>query len=425
MRQTLATFFCSRGAAVCVLAGVGIFATQASAQSAPAAPAAPAAISTAKPATTSYVTGDSILKDNKKPQGLGYGITLAANLNVAANRDVVGQVNGNSVLFGASALGNVNYLRDKHEWLNNLSLAETWSRTPAVGDFVKSNDQLNLETLYNYFLREWTGPFIRAAIQTSILRTQRVTANATTYVRDTDGALTTASRFRLSDSFQPFTLNESVGWFFQPIRSDLVNLYGRAGLGGRHTFAENARAITDDGDARGVVYTVLKDVHQAGAELFVGLDGKAVEGRLLYNLGLSALFPFANNDSKDRSIAELTKVGVQAATGMKVTSWLAVNYQLKVIRDVQLIDAVQVQNALLLSIQYTKSSPLPNPPKTEAELAKERIAALEGELSTAQQRAAAAEARLNAAPGVEPAPQPEPPAAAPVPAQPLSPAPQP
>jgi hypothetical protein len=399
MRKTLAILY---------LAGAGALASRAAAQS---APAAPTPISTAKPNSTSYVTSDTPIKDIKKPTGLSYGVTIAANVNVASNKSVVGQIEGNTVLFGASALTNLSYLRGPHEWLNTASAAETWSRTPAIGTFVKSNDTLNVESLYNYFLREWTGPFARAAIQSSLLKTQRITEGQSTYVRDTTGQLSTASRFHLSDSFQPFTLNESLGWFFQPFRSEIFNAYGRVGLGGRHTWADGARAITDTEDPRGIVYTVLKDVHQAGAELFGGLDGKAVEGRLLYNLGLSALFPFANNDDQNRSIAKLTKISLPAAAGMKVTSWLSVNYQLKVVRDVQLIDKIQVQNALLLSLQYTKVSPNPDKPKSETDLAKERIAALENALQTAEARAAAAEAKLNQAP--EPAAQPEPPAPAP------------
>ncbi len=409
MRKTLA---------ILSLACSGAIVSQAAAQS--AAPAAPAPIATAKPNTTSYVTGDTPIRDIKKPEGVSYGVTLAANLNVAANKSVVGQIEGNSVLFGASALGNVSYLRGPHEWMNTASLAETWSRTPAIDTFIKSNDSLTAESLYNYFLREWTGPFLRAAAQSSILRTQRITPDQQTYVNQDTNAQSTASRFRLSDSFQPFTLNESVGWFFQPFRSDVFNAYGRVGLGGRHTWAEGARAITkQDGDL-GVEYQVLKDVHQAGAELFGGLDGKAVEGRLLFNLGVSALFPFANNDDANRSIAKLTKVGVQGAAGMKVTSWLSVNYQLKVIRDVQLVDAIQVTNALLLSVNYTKSSASPDKPKSEAELAKERIAALETALQSAEERAAAAEGRLNALPPEPPA-QLEPPANVPTPGMPATP----
>jgi hypothetical protein len=101
-----------------------------------------------------------------------------------------------------------------------------------------------------------------------------------------------------------------------------------------------------------------------------------------------------------------------------VTSWLSVNYQLKVVRDVQLIDALQVTNSLLLSLQYTKSSPTPGAKKTDAELASERIAALETRATAAELRAAAAESKLHT---VEPAALPEPPAALQTPVLPIEP----
>ena len=406
MRQTLFA------RTLIALAGSALIASTVEAQTAPGLPD-----TTLAPTVSTYVP-TAMERAAKKPQGLSYGVTLAANLNVASNRDVVGQINGNTVLFGASFLGNLSYLRDKHEWLNNGSLAETFSRTPAIGEFVKSNDQLSLESLYNFFVNGVTGPFARVNLQTSILKTDRVTATATTYVRDTNAAETvTTNKLRLSDSFRPLTFNESVGWFFQPVRTALLNAYGRAGLGGRHTLADGAFAISDKKETPATEYTVLKDVHQAGAELFAGIDGKQFGGRLIFQAGLSALFPLLNNDHTDRSITKLTKVQLQGALGMGVTSWLSVNYQLKVIRDLQLVDAIQVQNALLLSLQYTHASPLPAAAKTQAELDKEQIAALETRAQTAEARAAAAEARLSAAAAasvVEPPAQLEPPAPQPV-----------
>lgn len=378
-------------------------------------------------ASKDYVTVEDIKRTTERPQGFAYGVTLAANLNVASNNDVVGQVNGNSLLFGASALTKLSYLRDRHEWLNTGSLNETFSRTPAVDQFLKSNDLLELQSLYNYFLREWTGPFARVALQTSLFQNYKVTAAPVTYTRSdlptgAPAETVTTQRFKLSDGGQPLTINESLGWFFEPVHSDVLTVNGRVGFGGRHTFADGARSVNDKN-----AFTVLSDVHQAGAELFVGVDGKQFSGRLLYNAGLSALFPLINNDDTDRSVLELTKVALQAAMGMGVFSWLSVNYQLKVVRDVQLVDALQVQNALLLSLQWAKSSPLPNAPKTQAELDKEKIAALEERATLAEQRAAAAEARANAAAPVvvEPAAQPEPAAPVPpgaVPVQPVFPA---
>ena len=365
---------------------------------------------TAKPV---YLTPDSVQRVGDRPEGWSYALTIAAHFNVASNRDVVGQVDGNSVLVGGSGLAGATYLRGRHQLLNTGSLTEAWSRTPALDRMIKSTDLLELQTLYNFFLIPFTGPFARLALQTGLMKTDRVTPTPITYVREGVATETiTTTRLRQSDSFQPFTLSESVGWFAQPVRTEPLNLVGRLGFGGRHTFADGARAVTsdDDDDDATLPYTVLSDVHQAGAELFAGVDGKQLDGRLIYTAGVTALFPFLNNDDTDRSIVELTRVGLTAAVGMGVVSWLSVNYQLKVTRDPQLIDAVQVQNAVLLSLQYTRASyTAPKPgeklsPETEA-----RIAALEERATSAEQRAAAAEAAAAGVRGAAEPPLPLPP----------------
>jgi hypothetical protein len=363
-----------------------------------------------------YLTADPIEQVEDRPQGWSHAITLAANLNVASNRDVVGQVEGNSFLFGASVLAGASYARGRHELLNSGALTEAWSRTPTIDAFVKSNDLLDLQSLYNFFVNRYTGPFARVALQTSLFNTDRHTAQPVTYVREgvpTETRVT--SQLRLSNSMKPLTISESLGWFVQPLRTEALNVSARAGFGGRHTFAEGARAISDESDAAmNVVYTVLQDVHQAGAELFGGFDGKTAEGRFLYTAGVSALFPFLNNDDTDRSILKLTKVTLAAAMGMGVVSWLSVNYQLKVVRDLQLVDAIQVQNSLLLSLQYTRSSTEPADKKAaeekkQLEAEREaRVAELEERVVAAEQRAAALEAKVGASPAPEPKPTPSP-----------------
>jgi hypothetical protein len=357
--------------------------------------------------TTSYVSNAKVARLADKPQGWSYNLKLAANINVAGNSNVVGQVNGRSLLLGASVLSTIGYLQGPHEWLNTGSLTETWSKTPAVDRYVKSNDVLDLQSLYNYFLNDFTGPFGRVSAQTSILPTKRVTPGLVGY--DDSGTAedesTTQRRrvFDLSNGFQPFTLTESAGWFVQPLHSDRINAFGRAGIGGRHTFAEGARAVTTaDITAATVSYSTLKDVHQGGAELFAGVDGKEIEGKLIYSVGLSALFPVVNNDNTNRSILELTKVALQAQAGIGVFSWMSLNYQLKVIRDFQLIDKVQVQNALLLSFQYQLASPVVAPPPAPiAPEVQARLEELETRAQTAEARAQAAEARATG--GVAPA----------------------
>jgi hypothetical protein len=372
------------------------------AQPAPAAAPPVTPLLAVDPSKGTFVSGDRVSFLADKAQGWSFNLKLAANLNVASNRDVVGQLDGNSVLFGANIMAAIGYLKGPHEWLNTASLVEAWSKTPAIKPMIKSNDQLDFQSIYNFFINEYTGPFVRLALQTAILKTERLSPTLITYEDADTGETLTRTRLRLSDSFQPFTINESVGWFAQPVHSARLNVIGRAGFGGRHTFAEGARAIADDKDTANTEFKVLKDVHQAGAELFAGVDGKELEGRVVYSVGATALFPLLNNDNTSRNIAKLTRVQLLASVGMGIFSWMSINYQLRVLRDVQLVDAVQIQNALLLSFQYQVSSPEPKP--AAVAFPPEATAKIE-EL---EKRATDAEARATAAESRTPPPQPAP-----------------
>jgi hypothetical protein len=374
-----------------------------------------------------FVTNEKISKLADKPQGWSYNLKLGANFNLASNKDVVGQIDGESILFGASVLTGIGYLHGDHEWLNTGALTEAFSKTPQLKRMVKSNDLLDIQSIYNYFLTAVTGPFVRAQLQTSLLKTELVTDGPKSYLDKTSATATTfkSSHLRLSDSFQPFTITEALGWFIQPVHTERLNVFGRAGFGGRHTFAKGARSIDDDKTTANLTeFKTLSDVHQAGAELFAGIDGKEMEGRVVYNLGATALFPLINNDDANRSITKLTRVQFQALLGVGIFTWMSLNYQLKVLRDVQLVDAVQVTNSVLLSFQYALSSPKPKPPAPpplppEAEA---KIAQLEARAVAAEDRANAAEVRARqaeapVAPPLEPAAPPLAPAA-PAPATP-------
>jgi hypothetical protein len=382
--------------------------------------ATPALVAAQAAPLTQYVTQD---KAPEKPSQDGFkgSITLGGSLNVTHNRYMVGQVEGRSVLLGLSTVGAGLYRSGKHEWRGNLNLAEAWARTPAVDVFVKSNDLLQIQNLYNYFVNDWTGPFLRLELGTPILKTQVVSDAPTTYADVADPTdTTTTRRFALADAFQPLTINESAGWFAQPIAKEAITLYSRAGFGGRHTFADGAKIITDDGATPNVEFTRLADVHQGGLELFTGLEGKLQEGRLQYAFGVGVLFPFINNDAADRSVGELTRVAGQATVGIGIFDWMSLNYLLQVIRDRQLVDEVQVQNSLLLTVSYSASTPEEAPPVDPAiQALEEKVAAAEARAVAAEQRAAAAEAQIQAeppAPANIPAPAPAPAPAEPAPA---------
>ena len=387
-----------------------------------------------------YVPGAEV-KD--LPQGLQDGwhptLTLGANLNLASNSSVVGQPDGFSLLIGLSVLGDLLFIAGNHDWKNTLKLTETWTKTPVVDEFVKSNDVLDVESLYRFFAWTWGGPFARLSLETPIFAAEQVSAEPQTYVLEgsdpaTDGI--TTDRFDLADPFQPLTLTESIGAFVAPVATPRLNVAIRAGFGGRHTFADGARLVTNADDPTAVTFVELLDVHQAGLELFAGIDGKTAEDRLSYNAGLAVLVPFLNNDERDRDGFELTRVAFEAGLTTNVFDWMSLSYQLRVVDDPQLLDAVQVQNNLLLTFAFTVTSAEPPAEPTIDEQSAAAIAAAEERTRLAEERARLAEERARLAeeraneaqPATLPAPPTEPvpgPATEPAPAPGPAPAPEP
>lgn len=357
---------------------------------------APAAV-VAQDATTDYVPEGEIKQQEGKKQGMDGTFSLGANVNLASNSHVVGQVDGYSFLFGLTLLGGLDYVHGPHEVRNTLKLSQAWARTPVVDELIKANDVLDVESVYNYFILSWFGAFGRLNLETSILNSEDVRAEPATYrITRTNGDVDTAftSRLTLADAFQPFTLNESVGLFAEPIQSKPFSLSIRTGIGARETFADGVLVLTNDDATPEVDVTELGDVYQAGVELFVGAKGEFQGKRVTYNVGGSVLVPFLNNDDQNRDAFALTKVGLTAGVNFSVFEWMAIVYTLKILDDPQLIDELQVQNNLLFTFNYTflERNALPTA-MVDEDVNAEKAKTTEAEKKAAAKEAEAAELR--------------------------------
>jgi hypothetical protein len=88
---------------------------------------------------------------------------VTGTISLTSNRSVVGQVDGFSTLFGLGVTGGADYVNGRHIMRSTLSINESFARTPVVDEFVKTNDVVKLEGLYNYFLTQELGLYGRPA----------------------------------------------------------------------------------------------------------------------------------------------------------------------------------------------------------------------------------------------------------------------
>lgn len=378
-------------------------------------------------AQAQLVPKEDALEGAKEEDVEGWNKSLAgtATINLVSNSRVVGQVDGTSMLLGLGVAGTADYVKKKSVFRGSLSISESVARTPVVDEFVKTNDIVQLEGLYNYFLNKKVGLFGRLAITTSLFSSTDVRGVPTTWqVKGEATPLTTDGlRQRLSDPFKPLTLNQSVGAFIDPKKSDKYTINLRLGLGGRETIANGVLLIDDDKTTAQVDLVRLSNVYQLGLEAFAGVSGKLREGKLTYRVGAAVLLPAINNDKDKRSATDLTRIALEGNVTFNVFDWMSLVYNLTVTRDPQLFpkgnELTQIQNNLLLTFKYAlveKKKKDKEPTAAEKELAdlKARAEAAEAKLKECETKLGAC--TMNAPPIPAPAPAPAPsPAPAPAP----------
>jgi hypothetical protein len=357
------------------------------------------------------------IKPAEQTDALGWSpfLGITSTLSLADNSSVIGQVDGFSTLFGLGLTGGADYARDQHLLRTSLTINEGFARTPVIDEFVKTNDVVKLEGLYSYFVTKDLGLYGRLGIATDLFSATDIRAVPTSWEKTVPGGMpipltTNGSRQRLAGPFSPFTINEQVGGFAEPLRETWLSLSVRVGLGGRHTFADGVLVNADAEATPQIELTELRDVHQLGFTAFGGGTGKLDGGKAVYKAGLSVLLPVVNNDADHRSAASLTRVGFEGSLTFNVYSWMGLVYNLNITRDPQLFsrgeDRVAIQNTLLLTFQLTlveKAEKPKEPTKEELELK-----AAQDRADAAEKRAQAAEDKLKAQQATQPPETPAP-----------------
>ncbi len=306
-----------------------------------------------------FVKTPDVLKQKKgEVQGWNPYFTIGANVNFGHSRKVVGQLDGQSWTLGWNLNTGVEYNKGPHQWLNNLSILDTFSYAPPINEFVKANDNFIFHSEYYYRIPKvsWLGPYADFKLETSMFEGTDVRQNSNnTWVdADTHAILHKGKRFKLTESFKPLTLKEVVGLFARPFSSKAFQWQFTAGFGSYQVFADGQYTLKDDSNTPTIELARMKSYVQAGLEAGTEIKGLVLKDRLSYRVYGNTMFPFIHtNDAQSRNVAELTNVELGAKLSIKIFSWASLDYEFKALRQPQLVDAFQIQNNLLLTFSYT------------------------------------------------------------------------
>jgi hypothetical protein len=327
-----------------LLMATGLWATQAAAQPT----ATPAVGYSREPAAAD------------KPRVLGWNKSANLGLNLAftSSQSVVGQTDGSSQTYGLDLKGSLNRVSEGDEWRNTLSVLESTTKTPSVPTFIKSGDELKLETIYLYTVTHdpESGPYVRGLATAPMFFGQDVRATPQAYDinrRNGSSQVVNASSLRLTDGFKPLETRESLGWFLKPVQQQNLAVEVRLGLAGKQIQADGQYALHGTNNAGQLTVDELSDVNQAGLEAALGLKGK-IDDKSSYEAGLETMTPFINNkaSSDSRSAVELTNYDGYIKLTSNITSWAAFGYDYKLKIEPQLVSGAQQIHMLTLNLNY-------------------------------------------------------------------------
>lgn len=293
---------------------------------------------------------------NEQPPGWSPALSLTGNLSFGSNDNVIGQQNGDTVTLGSLISGGYSYYSPAEEWRNTFKFSAATTKTPTIPRYVKSSDELKIESLYLNTLEAvpWLGPYVRLSAETTAFKGEDVREAPTTYLFTETGTTFTGSTLRLTDPFHPLTTKQSVGAFAKIIEESDMKLETRVGVGALQVGASDQYAVEDDSLTPEVDVILLRSYEQVGVEGGFTFSGILNENST-YNLSGDFLVPLINDlrAGDNRSTLELTNYELVAKLTNKINSWMNINYEYKLKKQPQLLDKNQIQHLLLLNLSYT------------------------------------------------------------------------
>ena len=284
---------------------------------------------------------------------------LGTNLSLSSSQDVVGQTSGTSETYGLNLKGEFKRNGTWDEWRTETSLITATTRTPNVSRFVKSSDELKLNTMYLRYIDEAKtyGPYARVEAAAPMFKGEDTQATAKPYiVKQRSGATTTTgaqSSYRLTDGFKPLTTKESLGMFWKAVNTERLKVEARLGAAALQISANGQYTAKGTNSAGQVMINELRDVNQAGLEAAVAVKGR-VDDKSAYELGVESMTPFVNNKEAGdkREAIELTNVDAYVKLTSNITSWASFGYDYKLKLQPQLVERAQQIHMIVLNMNY-------------------------------------------------------------------------
>ena len=304
-----------------------------------------------------------VKKSEKLANGWHPDVKASFNASVSSSDSVVGQDDGDTMTYGGKLDTSMNYKENTTEWRNSLVYTAKTTKNPTIRRFVKSADDLNLESLYLHGLESQPnlGPYVSVGVQAPAFFGESVQSEDNIFRDNTDDSapvdLSTGRSQRLTDGFKPLTTKESAGLFYKAIERPNTKLEFRLGVGAQQVKAAGQYRVDDDDSTDGIIELKrMEDTSEVGAEYGFNFNGKWNETSS-YKFTGTFLTPFGQDidDGKECDECEdieLTNVDVKLSLATKLNSWASLSYEYSAVKKPQVFNRFQITNGVVFNMEY-------------------------------------------------------------------------
>lgn len=276
-----------------------------------------------------------------------FKLRIGSVFQLSQSRSVVGRIDGTTRSFNLDVHGEANWACGRHSVKNRIDTNDLIVKTQNTGRWVPASDFVELESVYQYYAHPKVGPFARAGLKTSVFLGRDLRTNSVQYELPGEVLTDPRTEYRLTDRFLPLTLLQSAGVFYNPVRRKHFDIDLRGGLGVREVFASGQLGLRDDATTKDIVELVgLRSYVEGGLETIAMIRGESWKEKVSYYAGGEFLLPLlrSHQAGDDRSAVSLISKTIRLGVAYRLAKSATILYELRLVHQPQLIDAVQVLN---------------------------------------------------------------------------------
>jgi len=285
--------------------------------------------------------------------GWQFGLKLGASTDWKAEQYRPGIDSGHYWTVGLLAVGTTNYLHNDFQWRGKLTVGVGYNKTPSDDRFIKTADELSLETSNYWAFGGWWGSFGLFRYDTSMMQGIDVQRNPVTYnITDINGNVTSiqGDTLVLNEPFLPSYLTQAIGLFFRPITYDFFKTEFRIGVYAREVFTDGQLFVL--GKSNNIVdVKTLSTYYELGPLVGSTIAGDIVPKTIFYNMSLGFGYPVwvtsavpIGTDFVDRVTGEVT-----TEVTIKPFTWLNLTWSFKGIYMPEIVEGFQYDSKFVAS----------------------------------------------------------------------------